>query len=138
MVRPSKAVHGDVIQVPVAEIFAYFRVVHVSKHFRDIMQLEFRGFAPSYEQLDATAGIQKPRWTACSGFAKRDWNVVSTGERYPGDDSLTYRIIANELWRCDELVRQATKRDSAEYPMMMMVDGFIFLEKWLLKQYNSA
>ncbi|TWT87055.1 hypothetical protein [Stieleria varia] len=137
MIRRSKAVHGDVIQIPVDDTFAYVRVVHVSKHFRDVMQLEFRGFAPSYEQLAPTTGIHRPRWTACTGFAKRGWNVVSAGETSSDDGNLTFRIVANELWRCDELVRHATKRDTAEYPLMT-VDGFIFLERWFLKQYNGA
>mgnify|MGYP003113105597 CR=1 FL=1 len=137
MFRRPRATYGDTIQIPLNATSAFLRVVHVSRHFRDVMQLELLGFGEFDDEIEASSSGRQLVWTACVGFSKRGWRVVSTDTTSPGDEDLTYRIVAQELWQSDVLVRRATRIDTEQYPPML-VDGFVFLERRLQRIADGA
>ncbi|EDM27452.1 hypothetical protein LNTAR_05051 [Lentisphaera araneosa HTCC2155] len=127
---------GDLIAIPLDGQFVIGRVIFVSNIFEEIMQIEFRG--PFKNENDSWQNGDEifTLFTAASKFAKRGWKIVDTGISQEDDIDKTLRIIADDVWLEDKIVRKANSEDMKKIKTMY-VDGFIRVEKLLRKALGN-
>ncbi|OYP37608.1 hypothetical protein [Rhodopirellula sp. MGV] len=123
---------GDVIAVPINGVWALGRVIFVSKYFKEIMLIEFRGPFSSDAADWHTGRPLVSVYTAAASFERRGWKKVGTAGVGDAELKKSIRVVANEVWEQDVFLRKATANDKQQIPMML-VDGFIRVESTLLR-----
>ena len=133
MIRP-----GDEISVPTTSGCAVLKAIHVSSHFRDIVQFKLLRFVvregseevPFRDRRYFWSTMPKQRLAVFSKSFKRSWAILGHGDVDDSAEDSTTRIVADEVWRLDKRLRRATPEDHASLPVMV-VDGCIRLERIL-------
>lgn len=127
MRKINKAVEGDLIAIPIESKWAIGRVVFVSEHFKEIMLFEIHGLIDAYENFEYGGTPCLSLYTASKGFKKRGWVVFGNVPVDQSEKAKTLRIVADDLWLEDKIVRRATKEDQSSIDEMY-VDGHIRVE----------
>lgn len=132
----ASAVKGDVIAIPINQGWALGRVIFVSQIFKDIMYIEFQGPFLSNNEAWGSGQTVLSAYTAAIAFEKRGWKKVGVTEVLDAEQAKTIRLVADQVWEQDNLLRRATRDDKRMFPMML-VDGFIRVEQKLATLFKK-
>ncbi|MEO0797125.1 MAG: hypothetical protein AAFX93_18380, partial [Verrucomicrobiota bacterium] len=102
--------------------------------FRDFIIVELSWLA----ELFALDG--NPRrlvYTSRKGFAKRGWEIVGKSSITNEEEEYSIRVVDQDVWLGDSVVRQATS-DDLKRIRTMIVSGFIRIEQQLQDDLSEA
>lgn len=133
----KSAIKGDVLSIPVGDAWAIGKVVFVSEVFKDIMLVAL--WYP-FEEPEKFALDGNPRrlvYTSRKGFAKRGWEIVGKSSITNEEEEYSIRVVDQDVWLGDSVVRQATS-DDLKRIRTMIVSGFIRIEQQLQDDLSEA